>query len=131
MAIKVMQQELHDPENGQIGDCLRACLATLLELSIEEVPHIGRKLWPSHDAAEWDAAVEKFLVGHGLYSFPLGTGYKHLLRGYCLASGQSPRHLDENHVVVYKDGEFWHDPHPDGSGLARVDYFSVMAALCT
>lgn len=125
MAHRVMQQERHDPENGQIGDCLRAGLATLLELTLEEVPHIGRKLWPSHDAA-----VEAFLGEHGMYSFPVGVGYKHLLKGYCLAIGQSPRHPDENHVVVYKDGEFWHDPHPDGGGLVEVSHFSVMAALC-
>ena len=130
MAHRVMQQERHDPENGQIGDCLRACLASVVGVKLEEVPHIGRNLWPSRDPVEWDAAVEKFLAEHGMYSFPIGVGYKHLLRGYCLAIGQSPRHPDENHVVVYKDGEFWHDPHPDGGGLVEVSHFSVMAALC-
>lgn len=30
---------VHDPENGQIGDCHRACIASLLDLPILDVPH--------------------------------------------------------------------------------------------
>ena len=29
----------HEPENGKYGDCVRACVASLLELEPEDVPH--------------------------------------------------------------------------------------------
>lgn len=29
----------HDPENGKRGDCDRACVASIMELSIDQVPH--------------------------------------------------------------------------------------------
>lgn len=35
-----------------------------------------------------------------------------------MACGQSPR--DVSHVVIYKDGEMYHDVHPDGDGLIKL-----------
>lgn len=35
----VKQLYLHDPANGQLGDCFRTALACLLDLEPEEVPH--------------------------------------------------------------------------------------------
>ena len=29
----------HDPENGLYGDCYRACVACLLNLEVDQVPH--------------------------------------------------------------------------------------------
>jgi hypothetical protein len=36
------QEFMHDPEKGIIGDCFRACIASILELDINEVPHFYR-----------------------------------------------------------------------------------------
>ena len=129
MAHKVMQAELHDPDNDKIGDCLRACLASVLDLELREVPHIARALWPSDDDDAWNAATNEFLATRGLYFVPLGVGYRHLLRGYCLAVGPSPRYPEVHHVVVYKDGEFWHDPHPEGGDIMPV-FYKVIVSLC-
>lgn len=35
----VRQLYRHDPANGVYGDCWRACIASVLELPIEDVPH--------------------------------------------------------------------------------------------
>lgn len=39
--IPIKQTIKHNPDNGQFGDCHRACIASILELPIEKVPHFG------------------------------------------------------------------------------------------
>lgn len=39
--IPLKQRNRHDPANGIYGDCHRAALASLLELSLDDVPHFG------------------------------------------------------------------------------------------
>jgi hypothetical protein len=43
-----------------------------------------------------------------------------------LAHGQSPR---TGHVVVYKNGEMIHDPHPSNTGLVKIDYYSYLRKI--
>jgi hypothetical protein len=37
----VMSYMRHDPANNQVGDCMRACFASLLELELDAVPHFA------------------------------------------------------------------------------------------
>lgn len=37
----VMCRVKHDPDNDSYGDCLRACIATVLDLTADEVPHFA------------------------------------------------------------------------------------------
>ena len=112
--IPTKQTVLHDPENGKIGNCLSAVLASLLHLPIEEVPVFA-------DAATWRKDLNTWLKQYGLaYVMLAKDGF---LADYGIEgvwheiSGDSPRRHDVMHACVAKDGEVVFDPHPDDSGL--------------
>ena len=94
-------------------DCLRACIASLFELHISQVPHFimypGEKTWDMFGGFIWS---------QGYYW--KGTGYKdqHSFRdapaidGYylaCVRTGEKPR--DTHSVIIDSKGLVVHDPH--------------------
>lgn len=107
----------HDPEAGTYGDCLRACVASMLDLDPEQVPHFA------HDAADAEIVNERmraFLATRGLA--PWWTHYDPNLTREALLetlaeSGPGVPFLlfgrtgnDGDHVIICKDGEVVHDP---------------------
>ena len=36
----VFQTRMHDPDKGIIGNCFRACIASILECGIDDIPKI-------------------------------------------------------------------------------------------
>ena len=114
------QQFIHDPENGSVGDCWRACIAGLLGLPIEEVPHFVRDF----EEPDWWEATRRFVRDHSpgdqidWYdpTFPayIGDGWP-----VVILSGPSPRG-DWMHSVLADSltGEVVWDPHPSRAGLA-------------
>jgi hypothetical protein len=92
------------------GNCMAACIASILELPLEGMPnyHSDGDAW-YHD---WQTWLERYNVQ--LLTFADGGDW--LPTGYSILSGQSPRH-DKNHAVVCFNGEIVHDPHPDGTGV--------------
>jgi hypothetical protein len=62
---RVYQQIRHNPDGGQIGDCHRAAIASLLELPMEQVPHFAERTWDDETGA-FTALVEAFLHSRGL-----------------------------------------------------------------
>ena len=112
---------------GPRGSCFAACLASLLELPIEAVPHeafLGQP-WDRH-RFDWAARLDDFLEPFGLYALHFAAdperaafpGTLHIMTGI------SPR--GRPHAVVGKGHEIVHDPHPDKSGLSTVDGFVVL-----
>lgn len=114
----------HDPEQGTYGDCLRACIASLLDLAPESVPHF------SHDGAVQDIVNDRmraYLATHGLAPWwshydPAETiddllsivgdnnpGIHYLLFG--TTAGGEP------HVVICKDAEMVWNPSWYGGKL--------------
>lgn len=108
----------HAPESGQYGDCLRACIASLLDMEAdpEVVPHfaydgadaevvnerlrvylatLGLAPWWSH----YDPALS---VGEVLSTFTNARGPHFLLFGRTASGG--------DHVIVCRDGMVAHDP---------------------
>jgi len=108
----------HDPENGNIGDCFRACICSLLELPIEKVPHFAcypENQWWKRFVDYMEAQGYKVFCGFGVQSEPKEKS------PYYIATGTSPRGF--LHSVIYSHGELVHDPHPDGGGVTKiVDY---------
>ncbi len=129
----VKQTILHDPANGQYGDCFRACIASLLELPINEVPHVcdGK---PEGDTT-WYAELSAWLAPRGLVYLEFGTGdgwaASFAAAGgetFHVISGRSPRgHL---HAIVGRNGEPFFDPHPSGAGLTTVESFGILTRRC-
>lgn len=109
----------HDPENGSYGDCLRACVASLLdrEDNPESVPHFA------HDGAVADIVNER--MREYLATFGLAPWWSHydpdLSREALLEvlsqSGPGCHFMlfgrtenDGDHVVICRDGQVVHDP---------------------
>lgn len=113
-----------DPQ--RLGNCVSACVASILNRPLDEVPHFGEEGVVLGDVVE-DG------VGHGLHWWAMLLGYMaaagyspvelpdvdHGEPGeYLFVAGLSPRGV--MHQVIYRDGTLWHDPHPSRDGLADV-----------
>jgi hypothetical protein len=123
----VTQEHPVDLGSGQRGDCVRAVIASLLDLPPSGVPHFvqvhadGGPNWWEHITG-WlharglalymvDPAVPRFAPRPGEHywvSGPSPRGY--LGRGVCQVL----------HAVIYRDEQLAHDPHPDGGGVIEV-----------
>jgi hypothetical protein len=113
----VDQQFLHLPDQGQHGDCMRACIASLLDLPIADVPHF----------AQIDAdGGDNFWIG--VTDFCRSRGFAFVtVKGsfvwsadpiYHIIAGPSPRAAGVHHAVIGLNGRVHFDPHPSRAGLA-------------
>lgn len=123
----------HKPAEGQIGDCYRTCIACVLDLAPENVPHVyhpdvsgGVFGEPERDPVE---IMRAFLRERGfcLVGFPVSRDVElRDLLGVWAATivGENVHFLITgtsknltNHVVVARVGEIAWDPSLDDSGL--------------
>jgi len=117
----VDQEFIHDPANGQYGDCQRAVIASLLDLPIADVPHFTKE--SNGDAVKFWEMLQVFCGKHGYAYLQVpaksGSAFYGLDTGvYHEISGPSPRGNGTFHAVVGFDGEIVFDPHPSRAGLA-------------
>lgn len=115
-------------DGGPVGDCLRASIASLLNMDPDSVPHFASLgiLEPKDSAthnAWWCALVGwAYLLDPSLSvtdideSEDAWPSEESWLGGHCLAAGLSPRG-DFLHCVVARSGEVVWDPHPSRDGL--------------
>jgi len=114
---------------GQFGNCFSACLASLFELPLEEVPNFFTVAGPYDDAAWW-SAVRDWLRprGYGIMFNDLrDPEHLKLFEGYFIVSGKSSRNVD--HATIWKDGVMVHDPHPEQCGLIAPDGVDLIYPL--
>ena len=112
--MKPVMQKIFDSRKG---DCVRACLASIFELSIDEVPNFWEQIQDPTEfwrlINEW--LMENFRVKNIFLKYSKKTA--NILEGVlCIAGGTSPRHTPGGHAIVWRDG-LLHDPHPSGDGL--------------
>lgn len=94
------------------GNCLAACLATLLRLDIDEVPSFF-----SDDSGTWREKMGAWLVERGWGHLCIaGPPPEMLGPALSIVSGKSPRG-DWLHATVWRGRELLHDPHPSRAGL--------------
>jgi hypothetical protein len=111
------------------GNCMAACVASLLELPIEEMPVIPAD---ANFNETWDAWLRD--RGFARICFH-SDGTNFIPKGYYLLAGPSPRPIvDENgvrafHVVVGLDGKPVHDPHPDDTFLDSITEVEILYPL--
>lgn len=105
------------------GNCLQACLASVLELPLDDVPdfcneHPGE----DEDASRWIKELAAWLEGYELTCL-VANMHEGILPWwttlYWIAGGKT--HRRGYHSVVYKGQELAHDPHPDKVGLKAVE----------
>jgi len=107
--IPIKQTILHTEQTK--GNCMQAAIASILEMDIEEIPYF--------EGGDWYFQLMRWL--EDCYEIELVRwDYEVQFKGYYLVVGQSPRG-DFKHVVVYKNGEMVHDPHPDRTGLKTIE----------
>ena len=113
------------------GNCMMACVASILEVSLEDLPDLfdeccewweEKKRWKHGD---WWGKLREGARAFGWDIVYVSTeDFQGIPAGYCMAGGDSPRSevtyengKNAGHVVVYLDGGMAHDPHPSGDGL--------------
>jgi hypothetical protein len=113
----VDQEFVHLPEQGQYGDCMRACVASLLDLPITDVPHFAQI--DAEGNGDFWLMVAEFCRKHG-YAFVTMAGRFVWSEDpiYHIIAGPSPRGHGVHHAVVGRNGQVFFDPHPSRAGLA-------------
>jgi hypothetical protein len=104
------------------GDCLRACVASVLDLDASDVPHFVQ--YVEHPAGTdshlWWWALVGFCAAYGWrVGYHANDGNTPVPEGWALVDGKSQR--GHAHVVVCHDGKLVHDPHPSDAWLVRID----------
>jgi hypothetical protein len=110
--IPVAQTIFKDVVTGARGNCLQACIASLLELPIREVPHFVQQENYPQDYYDW-------LRDRGLFWLKARIEVDGIAEywGHHLILGDSPRG-NCLHSVIGFNGEPVFDPHPSGAMLA-------------
>ena len=125
--MKKVDQQIHNPPE-QLGTCFRACIATVLEIEVDDMPPFEKMMFQKK-AGNWKGTFFKWAYDNGYGICEWEMNFIHERDKYpdaivipddeiLIASGRSPRHDSTNHSVVWKDGEILHDPHPSRDGLA-------------
>ncbi|MFA5790752.1 MAG: hypothetical protein WC976_06800 [Caldisericia bacterium] len=117
--MKKVFQTIH----GESGNCLAACLCSILELDIKDVPNFCEK------GNGWFQDCNNFLrkfnlgllaIDHNVISRTQSDYDYHYI-----VQGKSPRGF--YHAVVYHKNKMVHDPHPSGLGLTDFNDVIVLA----
>ena len=125
----VYQTKLKPPK----GNCWAACVASVLECGLEEVPDVEFEQMDagaeSPDVLRFWKEWREWLADRnlGILCVTMGKGVP-LPRGYVIFTGRSPRGAWD-HSVVYHDGELCHDPHPEGGGIQVVSSMDMLYPL--
>jgi hypothetical protein len=128
--------QIHDPEKEIYGDCYRACLASLLELSPDVFPAPKS---PDLPTEEWHKDYKQKLREYGIYALSFEVD-KHIetwfklfkeegIKIYHTLTGDSPRFPGTSHSVVACNGEIVHDPHPSRAGLQKITHVEFYLAF--
>jgi hypothetical protein len=124
------------------GDCFTACVATLTGVSLAKlepvyrahrewaVLYLERQYAASYAARDRCYRALRYFTGVTLAWIP-ALPYPRLTAavplGFAIAGGPSARGVE--HAVVTRDGVVIWDPHPDRSGLERIEYFDVLVRV--
>lgn len=125
----VAQDRLYSTDGLGNGNCMAACLASLLDLPLWMVP-------PFEEMFGRGSEVVYDRIDHWLqrmFGMELGLKGRHdpaQLPEFYMASGPTVRTAATGvmHSVIYRAGELVHDPHPSGAGLIEVKFCRFLVA---
>ncbi|NUP12948.1 MAG: hypothetical protein HOW73_43465 [Polyangiaceae bacterium] len=102
------------------GNCFSACVASLLDLSIDAVPY-----FMGHD--DWYRAFNEWLAPRGYHALTFQVGdWVPPADAVLILGGQSPRGA---HAVVARGLTVVHDPHPSRDGLVVIEDATFLIPL--
>ena len=121
-----VMQTTHGLNNG---NCLSACLASIMEFDISEVPDFR--------GADWIVDMNLFLETFYLQAMfvshenALPLIHKFTDEVFYIVTGQN-KHCEEydRHAVVYKDGEAVHDPSGGDTTFVDGTEFCIFFVSC-
>ena len=111
-----VDQEFPERSETMAGDCVRACVATLLGRKASKVPHFVQLC-----GQEWRLELGTWLrvLGYAAIEVPWTAEHYVFDGGFgtlCMALGNGPRGV--RHAVVWDtERGLSHDPHPSRAGL--------------
>lgn len=114
-------------DGSEPGNCMSACLASVLDLPISEVPNFA-----AMGQNGYFDGIRNWLLARDLYIFETDEDPSHNpgapdYMNY-IACGKSSRGL--HHSVVMSEGVVVHDPHPSNVGLVGApNRFYILARL--
>lgn len=117
-----MKGVLQSNRNLPGGDCFRACVASIFELSLDEVPHFLKgSMGGPWQRENWDA-VRAWAKERSAYPVhvdpetePVETAALYAENVYYVATGPSPNHPNLGHCVVGLRGNLVFDPFDGGT----------------
>jgi hypothetical protein len=103
---------------GKEGNCLEACIASLLEIDINIIPCYKKE--------NWNILLNVWLIkNYGYYILPLSVkgffaSFQKLMKDTLyIASGYSKRGLF--HATIWKNNKMIFDPHPSNIGIKEIE----------
>lgn len=104
------------------GNCFQACIASILELELNDVPHFCNGV----NKQEFNANLLRWLLERNLYPvvFEGDWDYANFLHGYYIARCKVAD--DMSHSVICRNGKLIHDPHPNSKGLLPVQEVLIL-----
>lgn len=117
------QTILTDKAKGIHGNCLITAYASYMDVPAEECPQF-QLLYDVKYPYEgfWDNVVEEWLkqMGYERTFFESDPYEKKEYQDFYFAIGKSPR--GNSHIVIYKEGKIYHDPHPENNGIEPTSF---------
>lgn len=112
----------HRPDEGLVGDCYRTCVACIIGLDRDEVPHQHRLTDDDFSQVEW---MRQWLLtrGYALTLMPFQATPAEVLQTMKRWAPTTPYILtamssnDVGHCVVCLGDQIIHDPSIDSSGI--------------
>ncbi len=125
--IEQKQLHLHRPEQNQYGDCWRTCIACILNVPPNNIPHYYEQLWKEGEniSQEVHAATNEFLAdaGYGVQYIEipvqcdeeqLRVYISHYFKDMYVIVGCNSK--NGGHSVIMKGYDYMWDPAIDNSG---------------
>jgi hypothetical protein len=116
------------PSDGRptVGNCFSACVASLLELPLSDVPQfMTGDDW-------WAETFLPWLAAHGWWAAWWLLTDRPAPPGLYILTGHSPRRPEDRsklHSVVARGHDVVHDPHPSRDGVLTADDVVVLVPL--
>ncbi len=122
------QTEFSDESNGVHGNCFSACIASMFDMPLSEVPNF------SAFGDKWFEVFWEFMKPlpfdfEGTWDISTHPNWFQDFKGidgFVIVGGTSPRGIKNGHAVIYKDGVPYFDPHPDNTFLGEAKHVNLI-----
>jgi hypothetical protein len=123
-------KKLNQTKYGEEGNCFAACIASLFEVEIADIPFLADyKNWDEYLSVLNSILRNKFevILLHGEFKDWEDYLKENYIDSYYIVSGDSNKGLE--HAVIYKNGELFHNPNNLGTEIINIKHVYVFLKL--